>query len=272
LLGRVIESVTGGPWEAAMRHYLSDVLADTTFRAGADPLRASGHMTTPQGLVPVEPLRSRAYAPAGLATGTTATDLLRLAATHLADDGLTALRAVQAHVPIHGWLDDWCLGWARFDWPGGPVWGWDGLVTGERAVLRILPAQTAAVAFLTNSDTGRALYRTVLTEVMASEFGIHVPALRLTPNPNAVADLSRYAGVYTWPDQRVTVTAGDDHLLIQDTDQTLVAEPIDDRTFLVDAANPDNPTVTFANFDDSGRPHVLYLMLWALPRRTDGQG
>jgi CubicO group peptidase (beta-lactamase class C family) len=268
VLGRVIESVTGGPWEDAMRRYLSDALAETTFRAGPDPSRASGHTTTPDGPVPVEQLRSRAYAPAGLTTGTTATDLLRLAATHLDDDRLTALRAVQAHVPIHGWLDDWCLGWARFDWPGGPVWGWDGLVTGERAVLRILPVQAAAVAFLSNGESGRALYRTVFTEVMAAEFGIQVPPLRLIPVPGAVADLTRYAGVYAWPDQRVEVTVEADHLRIKDADETLVAQPIDDRTFLVDAADPDNPTVTFANFDEAGRPHVLYLMLWALPRQA----
>ena len=271
VLGRVIESVTGHPWEDAMRRYLCDALPDTTFRADPDPLRASGHTTTPHGLVPVQPLRSRAYAPAGLTTGTTVADLLRLAAMHLDDDGLGALRAVQAPVHIHGWLDDWCLGWARFDWPGGPVWGWDGLVTGERAVLRILPGQTAAVALLSNGDTGRALYRTVFTEVMAAEFGIHVPPLRLTPNRHAVADLTRYAGVYSWPDQRVTVSVDNDHLLIKDADQTLVAQPIDDRTFLIDAADPDNPTVTFADFDEAGRPHVLYLMLWALPRQTGGR-
>ena len=37
-------------------------------------------------------------------------------------------------------------------------------------------------------------------------------------------------------------------------------------TFLVDADDPDNPTVTFGGFDDDGRPGVLYEMLWGLPR------
>jgi len=45
------------------------------------------------------------------------------------------LRATHAPVRIHGWLDAWCLGWARFDWQGGPVWGWDGLISGSRAIL-----------------------------------------------------------------------------------------------------------------------------------------
>jgi hypothetical protein len=41
---------------------------------------------------------------------------------------------------------------------------------------------------------------------------------------------------------------------------------LDERTFLVDPMDPDNPTVTFGVFDASGRPRVLYIMLWGLPR------
>jgi hypothetical protein len=37
-------------------------------------------------------------------------------------------------------------------------------------------------------------------------------------------------------------------------------------TFLVYPGNPDDPTVTFGAFDASGRPRVLYLMLWGPPR------
>ena len=44
------------------------------------------------------------------------------------------------------------------------------------------------------------------------------------------------------------------------------ALPLDAATFLVDAGDPDTPTVTFGAFDDSGRPGVLYEMLWGLPR------
>jgi len=34
-----------------------------------------------------------------------------------------------------------------------------------------------------------------------------------------------------------------------------------------DADDPDTPTVTFGAFDEAGRPHVLYEMIWGLPRR-----
>ena len=41
----------------------------------------------------------------------------------------------------------------------------------------------------------------------------------------------------------------------------------DDRTFLVDVDDPDDPTMTFGAFDAGGRPGVLYQMLWGLPRK-----
>ena len=126
------------------------------------------------------------------------------------------LRAVHAEVSIYGWLDSWCLGWARFDWEGGPVWGWDGVVSGERSVLRIVPEHQAAVVLMTNGSTGRAMYRSLFAELMESLFGISVPPLRLDASPGAAGDLSRFAGVYAWPDRRVEVTAAGSGLLIKE--------------------------------------------------------
>ena len=110
------------------------------------------------------------------------------AATHLDDDRLSALRAVQCSVvPIHGWLDDWCLGWARSSTgPGGPVWGWDGLVTGRTggAADPARAGRGGCVPQQRATMVGRS-YRAVFTEVMAAEFGIQVPPLRLTPGSGA---------------------------------------------------------------------------------------
>ena len=99
---------------------------------------ASGHEVTATARCRRAADRTRIW-PAGTTTVTTVTDLLRFAALHLRDPSLASLRAGHAGVPICGWLDCWCLGWARFGWDGGPVWGWDGLVNGERSVLRIAP-------------------------------------------------------------------------------------------------------------------------------------
>ena len=242
-------------------------MRETTFTTHAvTKRRASGHEITAEGPVPVGPLLARAYAPAGTTAISTVTDLLRFAAMHLEDASLAELRTVHAEVSIYGWLDSWCLGWARFNWGGGQVWGWDGVVTGERSVLRILPERQAAVVLMTNGSTGRAMYRSLFADLMESLYGIRVPPLRLDPSPAAAGDLSRFAGVYAWPDRRVEVTADGSRLLVKSDQAVTEAIPLDERTFLVDAADPDNPTVTFGAYDAAGRPQVLYVMLWGLPR------
>jgi CubicO group peptidase (beta-lactamase class C family) len=271
LLGRVIETATDAAWEKTMRRHLAGAgMYETTFATNAvTARRASGHEITAEGPVPVEPLVARAYGPAGTTAISTVTDLLRFATWHLDDPSLAALRAVHAKVSIYGWLDSWCLGWARFDWKGGRVWGWDGLVNGERSVLRIVPEHRAAVVLMTNGSTGRAMYRSLFADLMESLFGISVSPLCLDTTPSAAGDLSRFAGVYAWPDRRVEVTAAGSCLLIKGEHGETEAHPLDERTFVVDASDPDNPTVTFGAYDASGRPRVLYLMLWGLPRLDD---
>ena len=268
LLGRAIETATGSAWEDGMSGHLASAgMRETNFATeSATKRRASGHEVTADGPVPVRPLRARAYGPAGANAVSTVTDLLRFARLHLEDSSLAALREVHAQVSIYGWLDSWCLGWAWFDWAGGQVWGWDGVIRGERSVLRILPEQQAAVVLMTNAGTGRAMYRSLFAELMGSLFEITVPPLNLDASPGAVGDLSRFAGVYAWPDRRVEVTAAATCLLIKSEQGETEAHPLDERTFLVDAADPDIPTVTFGEFDTAGRPQVLYLMLWGLPR------
>jgi Beta-lactamase len=219
--------------------------------------------------VPVEPLTARAYGPAGTSAVTTISDLLRFAALHLQDPVLASMRTVHAEPLIYGWLDSWCLGWARFDWAGGRVWGWDGLVPGERSVLRIVPERHTAVVLMTNSNTGRGMYRSLFADLMAELCGITVPPLRLDVSPEAAGELSRFAGTYAWPDRRVEVEATSCGLLINNEEGPTEAFPLDERTFVLDAADPDNPAVTFGAFDTAGQPQVVYDMLWGLPR-VDG--
>jgi len=269
LLGRAIETLTGLAWEEAMQINLFSPagMDDTTFvtKPVAEP-RASGHEISAEGLVPVEPLASRAFAPAGTSVLSTVTDMLRFAVLHLEDPSLAPLRIAQAEIRIPAWLDAWCLGWARFDWDGGPVWGWDGLMAGQRSVLRLMPEQDGAVVLMTNSDTGRAMYRSLFAELLKPLFGINMPPLQLEPSPGASEDLSRFSGVYAWPDRRWEVTATDAGLVMSGPLGTIEAFPVDDRSFLVDAKDPDNPMMTFGAFDANGRPGVLYQMLWGLPR------
>jgi hypothetical protein len=112
----------------------------------------------------------------------------------------------------------------------------------------------------------RAMYRSLFADLMASLSGISVPPLRLDAAAGMAGDLSRFAGIYAWPDRQVEVTATANGLLINSQDGQTEALPLDDRTFVADPADPDNPTVTFGAFDAAGRPRMLYDMLWGLPR------
>jgi CubicO group peptidase (beta-lactamase class C family) len=237
LLGRALETATGLTWEAAMRAAVFEPLGleQTTFL----PAAAAAHHL---GLEPVAPWSPKALAPAGTTLLSTAEDLLRFASAHLDDAALAVLRTEPSGVPIYGWLDDWCLGWARVD----SMFGWDGLITGQRSVLRFDPVRRTATVLLTNGAAGRRIYRAL--------FG----SLPLEPRP-APDDLSRYAGMYAWPDRVWTVTAREDRLELHGDGQTYEARQLDARTFVVDVDDPDDPCVTFHG-------DVLYVMLWGLPR------
>ena len=271
VLGRVIETVCRTTWEAAMRRLLFDPvgMTATTFEQSPDALpRAAGHRIDQGQPTVLQPTVSRGYGPAGTSVVTTARDLLRFAAVHLTDPALAELRVPHAEVVIRGWLDAWGLGWAWFDWQGGGAWGWDGLIGGERCVLRLLPQHNAAVAVMTNGSTGRAMYLAMLADLM-TPFGVSVPSRELNASPGAAGELSRFAGTYAWPDQQYDVTTTPTGLAIKGSGDEREALPLDDRSFVVDADDPDNPTMTFGAFDADGRPRVIYNMLWALPRSDD---
>jgi hypothetical protein len=199
----------------------------------------------------------------------TVDDLLRLASWHLGDPVLADMRVTHAAVAVPGFLSGWGLGWARFDWDGVEVWGWDGILGGERAVLRILPDLTGAVALVCNGSTGRAMGRDLLGELVPATWGCEVPPLRLTPGDDVPRDLTPYAGSYGWPDRRVEVTESGGGLVVTDDGISRPAVPLDRRAFLVDRDEPDAPTITFGDFDGAGRPGVLYDLVWGLGR-ADG--
>jgi CubicO group peptidase (beta-lactamase class C family) len=270
LLGRALEVATGRSWEQAMQAELFDPVGmDRTVFADspvAEP-RATGHHIETDGPIPFEPWTCRAFCAAGSSVLATSGDLLRFARLHLTTPGLDVLRTTHAEVAIHGWLDAWGLGWGRFDWDDSTVWGWDGLMPGQRPILRLLPDHGAAVALLTNATTGRAMYRSFLSDLLSDWLGLQVPALPLEPAPGAAGDLRRFAGHYAWPDRGCEVTDLGDALRIEVDGQTWDARPLDESSFLIDPSDPDDPAVTFGAFDADGRPQAIYIGLWALPRR-----
>jgi CubicO group peptidase (beta-lactamase class C family) len=268
LLGRAVEVATATTFEQAARHHLGAAGVDGISFATDGPVtdRVCGHDLVDGRAVPVPPLVNRAYSAAGTSATASVEALLDLARVHLADPVLAVLRQTTHTTSIPGWFDAWGLGWARFDWPDGPAWGWDGMINGERTLLRLLPEREAAVVLLANASSGRALARDLLPELLPAAFGIDVPAWRLDPAPGAAGDLSRFAGSYAWTDRLIAVTVADAGLLVVEGEHHLLARPLDGRTFVLDPGDDDGPTVTFGDFGADGGPGVVYDLIWGVPR------
>ena len=106
-----------------------------------------------------------------------------------------------------------------------------------------MPEQRAAVVLLTNGSTGRAMYRSLFADLIDPSFGITFPPLHLDLSTAAAGELSRFAGIYAWPDRRVEVTATARGLLIATGSEKTEALKVGERTFLIDGRDPDDPTI-----------------------------
>ena len=71
---------------------------------------------------------ARAYGPAGTSGRLDGHGPAAVCGGAPQEPSLAALRAVHAEVAIYGWLNAWCLGWARFE-----LGGWSGLGVGGAA-------------------------------------------------------------------------------------------------------------------------------------------
>lgn len=266
-----------------MRQLLIDPagLQHTTFiHDGLLDGAAIGYAHQDGEVAPVPPWRDRALGPSGATLWSSVPDLLRFAGLHL-DDGsvgdgsvlvqpgvLAMLREPTTHLTIPDFMDGWCRGFAYWDWPGGPLYGWDGVSAGHRAILKLIPHRQAAVAFVANSNRGRELYRALFPEIFDHRFGITMRPFDRQPADAPRIDLAPYAGTYAWPDGVFEVAADGNRLHVSTPWRTTHAPPIDARTFLFDPEHPDFPVLVFDDFDSDGRPQTLYYAPWAFPRVT----
>jgi CubicO group peptidase (beta-lactamase class C family) len=166
VVGRAIETVTGRPWEEAMRCSLfaPSELFETTFAIGEDSTaRVSGHQVTTGWPGSGRTVAPRALGPAGTTVSSTVGDMLRFAALHLDDPALAILRRPQPAPPDSRLVRRLVsrLGVVRLG--GRSRVGWDSVLSGERAVLRFVPERRAAIVLMANGDTGRALYRSLFS-------------------------------------------------------------------------------------------------------------
>ncbi|MFG1994446.1 serine hydrolase [Actinoplanes sp. NPDC048988] len=222
LAGRVVEKLTGGTWDQAVRDRIGTPLG--LRRTGTLPEEAllhraaTGHLPGPT-VAPVWTL-PRALGPAGLITSTAA-DLLAFARLHLAgglapdgtrlisEAGAAAMAAEQVELPEkHTLGDSWGLGWIRFGWDGHRLIGHDGNTIGQSAFLRLLPEQDLAVTLLTNGEGARDLYEDLFREIFAEVAGLTMPRPLTPPEPPVDADITPHLGTYERASARLEVLQG----------------------------------------------------------------
>lgn len=281
-LARLIEVATSTPWAQAMRAELFGPLEMSSSGWGpeVDPGTVASHYVVGTGqharIDPNPSVDLRLMGPAG-GIRTTIDDLVAFGLAHVDSDeryvrkeDLAELRKRQTSIAIPSFLDGWCCGWGFFDWTGGPVWGWEGIWSSHRAMLRILPEHGGVIAQLANTNSGRALYRSLFPVLLDRCFGVEMPSVTSTPVEISSDELSRFEGSYGWPGTRVVVEARGDRLTLQGPNQTVDAFAVGDAWFMEDTSNPDQVGFTFTGSDARGRPELLYAFLSVFPRCDEG--
>ena len=218
LAGRVIERLTGGTWDQALRERLLTPLGlDRTGTLPEEALlhrAAVGHLST--GRTPVWGL-PRAIGPAGLISSTVA-DVLTFARLHLtggvtaggqrllSESGVAEMAGRQAELPDrHTFGDSWGLGWARMTWDSQRVIGHDGNTIGQAAFLRLLPGAGLAVALLANGGHTTDLYEELYAEIFAEVAGVTMTPSLQPPATAPEVDVSALVGRYERAGQRIDV-------------------------------------------------------------------
>jgi CubicO group peptidase (beta-lactamase class C family) len=232
LAGRVIERITGGTWDAAIRDRIIAPLGLThTVTLPEEALlfrTAAGHVDVDgkRRLTPVWGL-PRSAGPAVLISATPS-DVLAFARMHmtggLAPDGTRVLSSasVRAMAEFHTEVpdkyvlgDSWGLGWIRFDWGGHELVGHDGNTIGQAAYLRVLPdaglAEAGlAVVLLTNGGHARDLYQDLYREIFDEIAGVQMAAPIQPPAEPAAADVTPHLGTYERAGMHIEVLPGGD--------------------------------------------------------------
>ncbi|MEV0415499.1 serine hydrolase domain-containing protein [Streptomyces sp. NPDC050448] len=226
VLGRIVEVLTGGTWDQALKDRLLTPLGLThtmtlpeealSFRAAMGHLGEGGGYPDP---APAWDLMPRSAGPYGRVIASAA-DVVRLARMHLAGgsaaDGtrvlgagtVTAMQRRVVDVPDKWTVsaDGWGLGWTLYDWDGIPGFGHDGASIGQYAYLRVIPGAGVAVALLTNGGGARGLYADLLRELLAELAGVRMPEAFAPPAEPPVVDMTPLLGTYRREGVLITVT------------------------------------------------------------------
>ncbi|MCL2483713.1 MAG: beta-lactamase family protein [Propionibacteriaceae bacterium] len=227
ILGRIIEVVTGQVWDMAMKLRLFAPLGLThTVTLPEEALlfdTAVGHIVgLPEPKVTPLWTLMRNAGPAGLITASVA-DLLTFARLHLCDgvagDGtqvvsvksMQEMRAFSADVPEKYMLgDSWGLGFERFKWGGGDLYGHDGNTIGQAAFLRIFQEGRMAVGLLTNDSSAHELYYHLYGEIFDELCGVTIQPMLEVPEDPPTLDITPWLGTYERASVTIEIIEGDE--------------------------------------------------------------
>ncbi len=302
LLGRMLELLDGGVWDAVLKHRLIAPLGlRQTMTLPEEALlhrAAVGHVALPG----TDPRRApvwtmqRSAGPAGLICAT-ATDVLTFAKLHLdggvAPDGqrllsqasVTAMQQPQAEIPDPHTLgaDQWGLGWFLLDWGGTRLYGHDGGTVGQSAMLRVLPDAGLAVCILMNGGRAAPSFaRAVLDAVFGPLAGVGPPPKPSPADPPPDLDLDRFVGTYERLSNRIEVArrdtdpgaltltqtmTGELAVLVKAKPQVFDLAPVDgDGLFLASMPELAEPVTAKFYGDRDGTPRFLHVGGRANPR------
>jgi CubicO group peptidase (beta-lactamase class C family) len=219
--GRIVEVVTGKPFEAALRELVLDPLGlDSAYFFPADVMTRRfvvGHGgSNGATVIGPWPIPRAANAAGGITTNVDA--MLRYAAFHMGDGtGASGARVLpmaalqqmrSAIVPKAGTDQAMGLTWHLSEAGGLAIAEHGGGTNGQISLLRLVPAHGFAMAIVTNATRGGSLTTHVARAAMSAYFGI--PASLPSRISVDAAALQEYVGTYRRPfaDIRVAVEDG----------------------------------------------------------------
>lgn len=263
LAGRVVEVVTGKPFETVMQQRIIEPLRlDHSFFFAHEAIvypNAVGHSLKSPGSdeheVHRDYLLPRNVAPAG-GIILDASDLLTFAEFFMGDGRWNGKRVLSpaaleamltpqvraAHFATAGFAEWGGLGWAIRFIDGLEVVEHGGSINGFQVKLKFVPAHPFAIAILTNSSRGGVLGDRVAEWALNHFFGLQAPGPKLVSLPTDA--LTRFAGIYRTKDEEATVMVADDGLscLVKESDPTTqrqqvfpvsLLRPLSEREFVV---------------------------------------
>lgn len=296
--GRVIEVVSGLPYDRAMERLLFEPMALENASCDAYAIAgrsvAAGHGASPEHpadrsqmqRVPSLYTLPPSGSPAGSTTVMSAEDLLHFGRMHLnggvADNGVrilseTAVKKMQEeynHIPVPPRdISDWGLGWFILKPEGGVLLGHDGATIGQSAYLRLHPPTNTVAVVLANGEGVNDFAADMFANTIDVRTGL-APSPAPTPVSDEGIDLGLYEGVFEsmmgqtrlYREKNVLMREGEIHLgdtVIEDP-----ARPLSyagDNHFLMYKPPAKYPALlSFLEPDKRGVPQVLFtgLRVW----------